>query len=104
MVVVLIVSQQEGAKKINPQSGHGDQDCLIEGNRHWLKKAGQALIPDKQRDHRKCDGARECSQVSKLPRTEGEALIVCISTRVSIGQSGDQQRTRMGGHVKAVSD
>src|SRR6185437_14880712 len=102
VIVVVIFTQQEGTKKVDPKSYHCNRDCLIEGNGHGAKKSTQALVADKQRDHRKRDSAREGSQVPELPCSKDETVITRIATRVGIGQGSDKQRARMGRHVKAV--
>src|SRR6476661_5773430 len=102
MVVIVIFTQEESTKEVDAQSDHCNRDRLIECNGYWVKKSAKALITDKQRDHRKCDGTCECSQVPELPCSEDEALVPGISTRIGVGQSGDKERTGMGRHVKPV--
>ena len=80
VTVVVIFTQQEGTKEVDAQSDHCNRDRLIECNGYRVKKSVQALITDKHRDHRKCDGTRECSQVPELPCSEDEALVASVST------------------------
>ena len=80
MVVIVIFTQEESTKEVDTQSDHCNRDRLIECNGYWVKKSAKALITDKQRDHRKCDGTRECSQVPELPSSEDEALVASVST------------------------
>ena len=73
-------------------------------DRHRREETHGRLVADDQGDHRKDNGARKSGEIAELSGAEDKAEIVGMPSRIRIGQGRDQERQRVGCHMKAVGD
>ncbi len=102
MVVVVAVAQQPGADEVDAEAQHRHRDRLAIGNRDRVNQPHRAFIGDLDRDQAEDDRAGKGGEVAELAGAEAEMGIARMLAREQIGDGGDPQRGRMGGHVPAI--
>jgi len=100
--MVMLVAQQPGARHIDGKTEDRHRDRLVEGDRHRVQQTADAFPADQQRDQRQDDRRGEGGEVAELAGAEDEARVLGVAARIAVGDSREQQRPGMGGHVQPV--
>src|SRR5450631_820624 len=104
MPMLIAAAEEPGGGDVHDKSGGGDQDRLVEMDRHRREETQCRLVANEQGNYRKDDGARKSGEIAELSSAENKAGIVGVPPRISIGQGSDQERQGVGCHMKAVGD
>ena len=100
-VVVAGPENQDGCA-IDQEPQDRDGDCLVEDDSYGIEEAVDTLPGHQHGESGKQDGTSESRKRIDLSRSEAEARISRVPSRVDVGERGDSQRYCMGGHVQAV--
>ena len=101
-VMMLASAQNPCARDIHRQTQAGNRDGLGKVDRHRVEDAAHDFVADQNGDHCQDDRTGKSRQIAELAGSEREARIIGILAGVSVGERGQQQRTRMGAHVQAI--
>ncbi len=104
VMVMRRAAQQPRARQVYQQPRTGDRDGLRIVDRDRREQALDRRPADQQCDHGQHDRTGIAGEIAELAGAEGEARILRMSSRVGVGECGQQQRAGMRAHVQPVGD
>ncbi len=104
VVSVVVVPEDQHRHAVDDEPHDGDENRLVEGDRHRHDEPLHAFRSHQQREGGQQHGAREAAERVDLAGAETVRGIVRVPARVRVGVRVDAERDRVRRHVQTVGE